>query len=76
MSWVLVRRREEEFEMYRDADIYGYNGHWLPNKHCCDLKELARYLPHQFAMKCEADIRLEEEQKKDPGWDYAVEYYE
>ena len=76
MSWVLVRRREEEFEMYRHADRYGYNGEWLPNKHCCGLKELARYLPHQFAMKCEADIRLEEEQKKDPGWDYAVEYYE
>ena len=76
MSWVLVRRQGNLYEMYRDADIYGYNGKWLPNNCACNLKELARYLPHQFGRKCEADIRLEEEQKKDPGWDYAVEYYE
>ena len=79
MSWTLTRfvkdsgRNWKTAQTYCDADIYGRNGKWMrSDEHRSPWPEL----PYQFRYHDEAEKHLKDEQKKDPDWDYSIEYYE
>lgn len=68
---ILTRKKNDQFQIYCNADIFDKNGKWLSNGEggICDL-------PHIFKFETSAKTVMEEEQKKSPDWDYKISYYE
>lgn len=70
MSWILTRRKNNCFQLFCSEDIYG-NGKWLQNGEGSILDQ-----PRQFNSQSTAQSRLKMEQKKEPDWEYEINYYE